>query len=102
MTRGRRVPRKIPGAKKTPEGPGGRQAARRVQGDQKGAKLRVAKKAPSSLDCAGQSERESPVGGARCSVCGAVLDTQGCSCVERRRSRLFCLLQLLYKRIFRL
>ena len=62
VTRGRRVPRRVPGVKKTPEGPEGRQSARRAQGDQKGAKLRVAKKAPSSLDCAGQSERELPSG----------------------------------------
>ena len=60
VTRGRRVPPRVPGAKRRAEGPGERQAARRMQGDQNGAKLRVAKKAPSSLDCARQSERESP------------------------------------------
>ena len=62
VTRGRRVPRRAPVAKRTLEGPRGRQAAMRAQGDQKGAKFRVAKKAPSSLDCAGQSERELPSG----------------------------------------
>ena len=46
VTSGRRVPRRVPGTKRTPEGPGERQGARRAQGDQNGVKLRVAKKAP--------------------------------------------------------
>ena len=36
--------RRAPGAKSALEGPGGRQAARRAQGDQKGAEFRVAKR----------------------------------------------------------
>ena len=52
VARGRRVSKRAPAVKRTPEGPGGRQAGRRAQGDQKDAELRVARKTSSSLDWA--------------------------------------------------
>ena len=55
MARGRGVSRKAPGVKRKPELSGGCQAAKGAQDDQKAAKLRVARKAPNSLDYADQS-----------------------------------------------
>ena len=93
VTRGRRVSRRAPGAKRTSEGQRGegRQTARKAQGDQKDAEFRVARKAPSSLGCADQSGASVAewaglpahhlVGRAHCSAYGAVLDAQGRCCV---------------------
>ena len=51
---------------------------RRAQDNQKGAELRVARKAPSSLDFADQSGAGvAYMDRARCGVCGTVVDTVG-------------------------
>ena len=77
----------------TSEGPegGGRQTARKAQGDQKDAEFRVARKAPSNWGCADQSGASVAewaglpvhqlVGRAHRSAYGAVLDAQGRCCV---------------------
>ena len=54
--------RRAPGAKRTPEGPGGRQSVRRAQGGQKGAEFRAATEVPSSLVAPTSQERASPRG----------------------------------------
>ena len=60
VARGRRVFRRARGAKRIPDEPAGRQAARRAQSDHKGAALRVARKAPSILDTPVSQEGASP------------------------------------------
>ena len=62
VARGHRVSRRAPGAKRTLEGTGRRQAARDAQGDQKGAELRVSRKAQVAWIAPTSQERASPSG----------------------------------------
>ena len=85
------------GVQSAQEGTGSQGHPRGQEGgrEQKDAKLRVARNAPSSLDCAGQSGVGAAQWAGRASACVErcwMCIAQGRCCVERRRSRAAVLL----------
>ena len=79
---------------KTPERPGGRRLTRRALGDQKGAEVRVARKAPSRSDCADQSGAGVAGCAGRAAGCVERLGAQGRCCVESSVSDLHSMTNL--------